>query len=230
MNGLNIEETKLEKDLGIFVDNNLSFEGHINEVVKKANRLVGMISRFIQYKDKAVMVPLFKSLVRSVLDYGNVVWSPYLSKHINSLENVQRRFTKRIIGLSDKDYETRLHILKLPSLEYRRLRGDMIETFKIILGLYDGITTSSLFSVVTSSTTRGHPYKLVKRHVCTNHFAQFFTNRVINTWNSLPEYIVRAGSLDTFKNYIDKHWYRFMYTTNFKTETMPGHNAAQQFP
>ena len=107
-------------------------------------------------------------------------------------------------------------ILRLPSLEFRRLRGDMIETFKIILGLYDHKTTSSLFSIVQSSNTRGHPYKLVKRHVSTNQFAQFYTNRIVNTWNSLPEHIVKAGSIDAFKNYIDKHWHKYMYTTNFK--------------
>ena len=216
MNGLNLQETKLEKDLGIYVDNNLTFEGHINEIVNKANRLVGMISRFITHKDKDIMVPLFKTLVRPVLEYGNAVWSPYLIKHINLLENIQRRFTKRIIGLSDTDYESRLRVLRLPSLEFRRLRGDMIETFKIILGLYDHSTTSTLFSIVQSSNTRGHPYKLNKRHVSTNQFAQFYTNRVINTWNSLPEHIVKAGSIDAFKNNIDNHWHKYMYTTNFK--------------
>ena len=216
MNGLNLQETKLEKDLGIYVDNNLTFEGHINEIVNKANRLVGMISRFITHKDKDIMVPLFKTLVRPVLEYGNAVWSPYLIKHINLLENIQRRFTKRIIGLSDTDYESRLRVLRLPSLEFRRLRGDMIETFKIILGLYDHKTTSTLFSIVQSSNTRGHPYKLIKRHVSTNQFAQFYTNRVINAWNSLPEHIVKAGSIDAFKNNIDNHWHKYMYTTNFK--------------
>ena len=99
---------------------------------------------------------------------------------------------------------------------YRRLRGDMIETFKILLGFYDRKTTHSLFSIVPTSTTRGHPYKLMKRQVSTTQFAQFFTNRVINAWNSLPEQVVKAGSIDTFKNHIDKHWAEFMYTTNFK--------------
>ena len=97
--------------------------------LKKANRMCGMLVRFIQCKTKLTMVPLFKSLVRPVLEYGNVVWNTCLKKHTGSVENVQRRFTKKIIGFADMDYEKRLQALHLPSLEYRRLRGDLIELF-----------------------------------------------------------------------------------------------------
>jgi hypothetical protein len=67
------------------------------------------------------------------LEYANSVWNPYKKKHITALENVQRRATKLIPGFKDMTYENRLRKLKLPTLAYRRKRGDMIEAFKFTL-------------------------------------------------------------------------------------------------
>ena len=212
MQGVVLESTDVEKDLGVHIDNSLSFEHHITETVKKANRVVGMISRYIEYKDKDVMVLLFKSLVRSILEYGNVIWFPVLKKHINLIENVQRRFTRRIVGFSSLSYEERLSQLRLPSLEFRRFRGDMIETYKIMHGFYDTATTNTLFKL-NKSNTRGHPFKISKDSVNANVFRTFFTNRVINNWNSLPEDVVLSGTINAFKNALDKHWAQFMYQT-----------------
>ena len=128
MSGLKLNDALEEKDLGVIVDTSLCFESHMNNMVKKANRMVGMITHYISHKTSYVMVPLFKSLVRPILEYGNVVWAPRFKKHIDHIEGVQRRFTRRIIGLSDLECNDRLKSLKLPSLEYRRARGDMIET------------------------------------------------------------------------------------------------------
>ena len=80
---------------------------------------------------------LYVSLVRPHLEYTNPVWNPYLKKHIDMIENIQMRATKLIPGLSDLSYEDRLRRLKLPSLSYRRSRGDMIEVYKIMSGKYD---------------------------------------------------------------------------------------------
>ena len=79
--------TEGEKDLGVFVDKDLKFEQYINETVKKAYKIAGMITHYIQHKE--IMVPLFKLLVRPTLEYGNVVWAPCLIKNITCIENVQ---------------------------------------------------------------------------------------------------------------------------------------------
>ena len=100
------------------------------------------------YKSAEVMVPLFKALIRPILEYANPVWNPHQRKLINLIEQVQRNFTKAIIGMKKLEYEDRLKALKLPTLEYRRFRGDMIETFKICTGLYDPTTTDTLFTFV----------------------------------------------------------------------------------
>ena len=100
-------------------------------------------------------------------------------------KDVQRHFTKRTIGLSNKSYEDRLRNLKLPSLCYRRLRGDMIEVFKITHDIYDSQITKQLFKFADSNT-RNNGYKIVKITTNTSAYQHFFTNRVVNCWNSLP--------------------------------------------
>ncbi len=72
-----LEETLAEKDLGITIDNELSFKTHIMQAVKKANQLVGMICRTFTFLDAEMFTKLFTSLVRPVLEYGNSVWQTW---------------------------------------------------------------------------------------------------------------------------------------------------------
>ena len=102
--------------------------------------------------------------------------------------------------------------MKLPSLEYRRLRGDLIEVFKILKGYYDPVTTCSLFTL-SKSDTRGHHLKLTKLRTNFAQFQNFFTNRVVTNWNNLPEEAVRADSINTFKNKIDIVYKDIMFST-----------------
>ena len=136
--------TYCEKDLGVHVDSMLNFNHHMSEIIKKARGVSAMLLRTFTYKKSDVMVPLFKSLVRPHLEYSNAVWCPYLLKDIQRIEKVQRHFTKRIEGMDGLTYEQRLQKLNLPSLEYRRLRGDLIEVFKITHNIYDPISTKDL--------------------------------------------------------------------------------------
>ena len=82
-----------------------------------------MILRHIKGRTKDILIPLFIGLVRPILEYGNPVWCPMLRKDIDSIEKIQRNFTKRISGLNNLPYTDRLKALNLPSLEYRRKRA-----------------------------------------------------------------------------------------------------------
>ena len=116
--------------------------------------------------------------------------------------------------MKDLDYSQRLGALGLPSLEYRRGRGNLIdiEMYKMIHDLYD--TTEALLTLDKDSITRTNNYKLTKPRVKSKQFQHFFTNRVINTWNKLSDRVVGAGSLNTFKNAVDDLFRNFMYSTN----------------
>ena len=90
------EKTELEKDLGVLVDPELNFESHIEQTVKKASSKKATILRNFTYRSKNVLVPLFKTLVRPILEYANVVWDSSFRSQINLLESVQRTYTRHI--------------------------------------------------------------------------------------------------------------------------------------
>ncbi len=92
---------------------------------------MGLIGRSFKYLNQENFKRLSVALVRSHLEFGNINWSPMRKKGINSLENVQRRATRMISGMKNLSYEERLRVLHLPTLVYRRLRGDMIKTYKL---------------------------------------------------------------------------------------------------
>ena len=217
--GQTLQETECEKDLGILVDNTLSFDKHICEAIKKANKKLAMIRRTFVYLDKKMLVQLYTSLVRPILEYGNVIWSPHLQSHIKQLEGVQHRATKMLSCLADMPYEQRLEELKLPSLAYRRMRGDVIEMFKYCQGEYSVHKKPfNLYSEVQShSITRDHGFKVKKEKNNSAIRSRFFGNRIANIWNALPADIVNASSLNSFKNKIDEHWKRYLYIEDIRT-------------
>ena len=110
---------------------------HISEKVNKSKFNAWNNQKNFQYLNAETFIPLYKSLVRMQLDYASSVWAPYRKKHIDKIEQVQKRATKQIPEMKNLNYEERLRKLKLPTLGYRRVRGDMIEMYKIIKGKYD---------------------------------------------------------------------------------------------
>ena len=113
-------------------------------------------------------------------------------------------------------YPERLRRLKLPSLEFRRLRGDLIEAYKILNNVYDPETTKSLLSLSSITQTRSHPLKLNKKCVKTLKYQKFFTNRIVTNWNSLPRDIVMSEKVNSFKNKIDLYYKDLMYSTELE--------------
>ena len=209
-----IDTTVVEKDLGVLVDNNLNFEDHIDYIIKRASSKKAQILRNFTYRSKKVLVPLFKSLVRPILEYVNSVWDSSLRSQINLIEAVQRKYTKHILEVRKLSYEERLKILDLPSLEYRRFRGDLIQVYKIVHKHYDRTSVNSLFRFNNSSRLRGHSFKLTKFITKKRQYQHFFTNRIVNKWNSLSQEIVSSETINTFKNNIDREFKDLMYTTN----------------
>lgn len=101
----------------------MTFDTHIETKVNKSNSTMRIIRRSFTYLDEEMFRLLFKALVRPHLEYAQSVWCPHLKKHIELIENVQRRSTKLIPSLKNISYEDRLQKLELPSLRFRRLRG-----------------------------------------------------------------------------------------------------------
>ena len=192
-----------EKDLGVTFDTKLSFDSHIGKVVNKANQMLGVIRRTFTYLDKDMFQKLYKSFVRPHLEYANAIWSPYLKRQSSQIERVQRRATKMLKECRDKPYEERLTYLKLHSLKGRRIRGDLIQTYKIFNGL-DDVAVDSLFCISQYKNTRNAEGKIFIQHCRTNKRKFSFSNRVAPLWNELPTKIKFAKDTNTFKNLLDE--------------------------
>jgi len=105
------------------IDSDLRFENHILSKVKTSNRILGLIKRHFKNIDLNGFLLLYKSLVRSHLEYAQTVWSTYKVKLIEEIEKVQKRATKMLPGQRNLSYTERLQKLQLPTLIYRRARG-----------------------------------------------------------------------------------------------------------
>jgi len=119
-------------------------------------------------------------------------------------ESVQRFFTKRLHGMWKQSYSDRLRLLNAHSLEYRRLYSDLVLCFQLLSNGFN----SQLVNALTKSAdnrTRGHDLKLIKQTCSVDATKYYFTNRVVNVWNSLPSHIVNSPTLFTFKSRLQKH-------------------------
>ena len=193
-----------EKDLGVITTHDLKFSKQCNEAAKKAMRVLGLVKRYFRNLDIATFRLLYKSFIRLHLEYSVQAWSPCLRSDIDCLEKVQRRATKLVQGFQNMCYEERLRRLDLTTLEKRRIRGDLIETFKIVTNR-ENIDSRQFFTVRESlHELRGHRYTLYKPQCHLSVRQHFFSHRVINSWNSLPDDVVSATSVNSFKSRVDK--------------------------
>ena len=131
-----LEQDTEMKDLGVLVDSQLKFKNHIYTIIGKAYRMLGIIKHNFSNINRSTFVILYKSFIKSCLDTSTCVWSPHSKGLIFELEKVQKRATKILAECKSMSYEQRLKYLKLPTLVYRRLHGDMIKTFKILNNFY----------------------------------------------------------------------------------------------
>ena len=116
-------------DLGILIDDKLSFSPRIDTVCTKAKQRAALILNCFYSRYKCLLISAFLAYVRPLLEYCYSVWSQSKLGHIDKLENIQRRFIKRLHGLQHLSYSERLQLLKIDSLECRRIKADLIIFF-----------------------------------------------------------------------------------------------------
>ena len=166
------------------MDSCLKFHDHTNTTITKANRILGLTSKIFHYREPDMIIKLYKSLVRPIIEYGNPIWGHYYITDQRSIEGVQRRATKLIPSIRQYTYPERLQILNLPSLYYRWLRGDMILMYQITHKNTDTLLLN-LFTATPVTITRGHNYKFFKPRCNSRYCYNSFTYRTIHNWNNL---------------------------------------------
>jgi len=201
LGNVNIQSGKEEKDLGIIINQTLKSSQQCVAAANTANRTLGMINRTFVNKHSNIMLRLYQTLVRPKLEYCVQAWRPYLKKDIDLLEKVQRRATRLMTSDKSLSYTDRLQKFGLTTLETRRLRGDLIEVFKMFKG-FDNIALNDFFKL-SSTTLRGHTLKIYKPQVNLDVRKFFFTVRIIDVWNSLPVSLINCETVATFKKHLD---------------------------
>ena len=89
--------------------------------------------------------------------------------------------------------------------------------YKILSGKYD-IAVTPRVNRDYNSITRGNDLRLQKTRVIYDLRKYYFTNRVLNIWNSLPNYVVLSDTVNTFKSRLDKFWQHQDVIYDFKAE------------
>ena len=174
----------------------------MNKAASKANRILGLLKSTFVNRDARTWKKLYTVYVRPHVEFAISAWSPYLHKDVSTLEKVQRRATKFIRECKGQSYVERCKKLKLTTLEVRRIRGDLIQLFKIVKGIDEVEWFSTL--LVAPNGRRTQLRREIVRGCNQRH--NFFTNRTINIWNRLPAYIINAQSVNQFKNLLDANW------------------------
>ena len=197
-----LQSCEEEKDLGVIFNMSLNFDTHIQNSINKANKMIGLIKRTFKFINKESFCMLYKALVRPHLEYANSVWYPKLKRQSVAIEKVQRRATKLLMECKSMSYKERLIFLGLHSLSGRRIRGDLIQVFKIYNNI-DDLEWNYFFTNPHSNKTRFSEGKIFVEHCNTNIRKFSFSHRVVRYWNDLPMSLKNALSTNQFKNQLD---------------------------
>ena len=178
------------------MSSNLKFHDHITKITSSANQTANLIFKCFECKERNFLLKMFNVFVRPKVEYASSVWNSFYQMDINKIEQVQRRFTKRLAGLANFSYPERLNILNIQSLEARRLRADLIYVYKLLHNIVS--SDYKQFFTLKDSVTRGHNWSLVKPNCKIDCLKFSFAHRVINPWNSLPRDMVNALNIEIF--------------------------------
>ena len=228
LNNQVLEQVPSNPYLGLQISEDLKWKEHINNVTKKANSTLGFLRRNLQHCPRECRKTAYIALVRSIMEYGAIIWDPYTKQEITKLESIQRRGARFIT----KDYKSReegtmtrmLNELELPSLQDRRKQQRLIFFYKVVEGHIPAIPTDSYIKFQRNkrnikpktfdnfessniirfrSRNNSRPVEIPNSR-SEQHRNSFFI-RTASDWNQLSDKIVCAKKIEEFKNAIQQH-------------------------
>ena len=203
INNITLPSTKVFKDLGIFIDENLKWNHHINYVYKIASTISYQVLKSFKSTDINTLKKIYLIYIRPKLEYNSPIWSPYLKKDINHLESIQRKYTRTVFNrcnISYTSYFDRLSKLGIKSLEYRRIEFDLITFFKLI-NCETTFNLQSIFEPYKSTyLLRGNNRKFrCRQNFNNNVWHNSFFYRSVELWNKLPDELVSCKKVEHFR-------------------------------
>ena len=198
------------RDLGIYVSNDCSWSYHISQITGDARKMAGWVLGAFRDRSMGTMMTLYKSLIRSKVEYCCPLWNPSRISDIQTIENVQREFTRRINGLKEHNYWERLTELKLLSLQRRRERYSIIQVWKI----KNGFAPNSVGMEFYESSRLGIRAKIPRFNYkaqvsISTAYDDSFGVKGARLWNILPMHVNSQSTLEAFKISLGKFLLKF---------------------
>ena len=204
--GTMLEPSTTVCDLGITFTENLGWYSHICDIVKRARRKAGWVLSVFKDRSPYVMLSLFKTMVRSLLEYGCPLWIGLNQESTSLLESVQRSFTSKIIcPYYVNDYWERLKYLNLMSLQRRRERYAILHMWKILHNLItNDLNITFNYSLRFGFLANIPPLSSNRRnHKAQSLYDDSFSVKGPQLWNLVPKYIKEKETLLSFKVNLD---------------------------
>ena len=219
INNTPIPQKNNVRDLGIILNNNLKWDPYINSIYSNSINLVYVIIKSFKSRNFKFYVNQYNLFIRPKLEYNVNIWTPALKGDIKKVESIQATFTRLLckkLNFKYNNYPHRCEILKLETLEIRRIKYDLITFYKILNNLihldfnnfFKFNTNIARYNLRRHELTIANP-KLSKTSVRRN----FYSVRIVNVWNSLPQQIVTSPSLEIFKHRLNKFNLHSIYTS-----------------
>ena len=208
LHGHNLQNVSTAKYLGINIQDNLNWGPHIDTITNKANKTLGFLRRNLKIGNKKTKETAYKAFVRPILEYSATVWDPHTANDIKTIEKVQRRAARWV---TNRHHQTScvnsiIDSLAWPTLQQRRKKARL----EIFVKFHHRLVTIDSEYLPQPTENRSshrknntHSYNIP---YCRTQYRQMsFFPRTIPEWNSLPQEIVAAKSLDCFKSRLAAH-------------------------
>ena len=198
--GTMIEQSQNVRDLGVLLSNDCSWSPHVHQMLASARKVAAWVLSVFRTRSPLLMITLYKTMVRSKLEYCCPVWDPAKIEDIQEIEKIQRNFTRRINNCKNLDYWERLKKLRLMSLQRRRERYIIIHTWKIA----NGEAPNDINMMFKTNNRRGLKavtpslYPKAQSSVST-HYHNSFGVKAARLWNLLPKRVNQKDTLASFK-------------------------------
>ena len=198
-----IRQVSHAKYLGVYIDETLSWNFHVDFICNKANIIRSFLQRNLKQCPSSVRERFYLTLVRPLLEYACVVWSPYRLNNIQKIEKVQRKGVRYVYNnfSSYSSVSAMLSRLNWTSLKDRRDNLRLAMMYKIVNNLVE--IDSSRILIRSNVLTRGHLNRYKQPFTRINAYKYSFYPDTIKLWNNLPANIIDCTSLQSFNNLIN---------------------------